>query len=679
MEEEAERIQQALVPLARGESTSSEIVTRWRRSDGSVFDGCVVFEVVPDESLRVLSAMIDHVSPMVPEGVGLRRDAFEYQHRMVCEWDGHGRIVYCNRVYREQFEIRDPGNGVGAMAPHLERERREHILHLLSGALKAHTSVGQHDHGLIAEWCDTPVIDRNGEIVSVLSVGLELTEKIHIEQSLRTSQRRFNLMATQLEESVLLIDPDGTILEAVGRPLDGVDSEHFQRGRTSLLDLIHPDDVVTVTGQLLAAADDPSLDPRVEVRLRRGDDDWSLVELEVHNRLADHDLAGLMVSARDGEDRRRIQSELDHLRTDAQEAERQRAAFVANVSRELRNPLHAILSTSELLTNSGLPARTALLADAILKRTLLLQRSVDDLLEFQQIRLGAVPLVYQDVDLVDLVDEAIMSARVHLFPGVTISARHDSLAPQVVRSDRVHLASVMFHLISNACKNTTHGTVTVTVMTSAKPEHVRIEVRDTGLGIASADIDRLFAPYERGHSDHPIGGLGLGLPIARGLTEMLGGMLSVSSRPGFGSTFSVELPIRSGGETRPRDDSTLRVLVVEDDPINQMITTHQLERLGASTEAVPDGETALIRLEAEHFDLIVLDIQLPGISGLEVARRCRRSVPRPYIAGISSASTATDRAACFEAGMDTFIPKPANLDSIRTVLESAEHHRTRWS
>jgi PAS domain S-box-containing protein len=669
---ESERLRHLLSRLVRGEMSAADLTARLRRHDGSTLDGRVLFEALPDRA-TVATTVVELQTPMVHHDPSGYRAAFADQHRLVCEWDERGVIVYCNREYRRLFGLGTAGHAEGEVARHLGQERGADILALLRDDLKAHTSLRRHDHDVLVEWCDTAVVDTDGAMVSVLSVGFEVTERVHVEQALRRTQRRFELMASQVDDSVMLVSPDGSILEVVGRPVAGGDPPPSEQARTNLFELIHPDDVAGVV--TCAAAVDPHRAVRAEVRLRQADDHWLPVELDILNRLDEPDLGALMITVRDVERRRLIQGELDRCTADAAEADRQRVAFVANVSRELRNPLHAILSTSELMTNSGLPATSAMLAEAIFRRAQSLQRAVDDLLEFQQLRLGAIPVVRQDVDLVELVDTAITAARVHLFPGVTITARHDARVPRTISSDRVRLANVMVHLISNACKNTTRGSITVAVMQATADAHVRIEVIDTGHGIDAADLDRLFAPYERGHSDHPVGGLGLGLPIARGLVDALGGTLGVSSRPGFGSVFWVELPRAPSADLSPPHDSALRVLVVEDDPVNRMITARQLERLGASAEVVADGETALLRLEAEQFDLIVLDIQLPGISGLEVARRCRRAFPRPYVAGISTASTAADRAACFEAGMETFIPKPATLDSIRPVLESTDHHR----
>ncbi len=675
-EDEADGIRAALERLVRGEATSVTTPARWCRLDGSKFDGPLTFELFSLESMQVVSAMIDHALPSIDSEVPRYRRALEDQQQVVCEWDEDGRIIYCNRLYRKLFEIGDAHNGVGRMRPHLGREQGAEVFELLRGGLKAHTNVCRRNGGGIVEWCDTAVLDADGAVVSVLSVGYDLTERINIEQSLRAVNQRLELMTARVRDSVLLISPDGTIVDSAGRPLAGDERHGKAVVAGNLFDLVHPDDAAAVYERVaLVAREAISAEP-IEVRLGRTDDVWSAVELDIENLLDEPGVAALVVTVRDITARNRISAELDRCRAAAEDAERQRAAFVANVSRELRNPLHSIVSTSELLTTAGLPATSAMLAGAMFRRTVMMQRTVDDLLEFQQIQLGAIAVVHQDVNLLELVDSAINASRIYLFPGVTIEAHHDARAPRTISSDRVRLASIMFHLVSNACKNTTHGTIAVNIAPSVSSDRVRIEVRDTGQGIAQGDLDRCFAPYERGHSDHAVGGLGLGLPIAKGLVEALGGTMAVSTKTGFGSVFWIELPVRPAVESQSNDDTTLRALVVEDDPINQMITIRQLEVLGVAGQVVPDGESALIRLETEHFDLLVLDVHLPGISGLEVARRFRRVFPRPYIAGISSASTAADRAACFEAGMDTFISKPATLDMLRPVIVSAGMHRS---
>lgn len=375
------------------------------------------------------------------------------------------------------------------------------------------------------------------------------------------------------------------------------------------------------------------------------------------------------------EEHRRLRVELDACRAELRSEARQRAALVAGISQELRHPLHGIASMTELLVNSDLPVHKAQVAESILRRVAALRHALDNLLAAQQLDLGGLTLLDDQVDVLEVLEEVIAEARRGaLLPGVQLGAELAPGGRRMICTDRHRLRQVLVQLVSNACKHTRFGVITVTVR--SVEDRMRIDVRDTGSGIAPGDLERIFDPYERGRTDGAADGVGLGLSLARRLTEAMGGTIGVTSTPALGSVFWVELPSRGRGvEPASGPDGRLRAMVVEDDEVNRIVVGRQLERLGVSAVSVPDGESALVRLEVEHFDLLLLDVRLPGISGLEVARRVRRAPVRPLVVAVSGASTAADRAACFEAGMDTFIAKPTTLEALGSVLEAARQRQ----
>jgi CheY-like chemotaxis protein len=324
-----------------------------------------------------------------------------------------------------------------------------------------------------------------------------------------------------------------------------------------------------------------------------------------------------------------------------------------------------------------------------------LLKLLDDILDFSRIEAQALELSREPFDLQQCVQETVKSfSLLAVEKGLTLRHEVDAGVPRTVIGDPQRLRQVLTNLISNAVKFTEKGEVSISVrpattFPSDPDEHLLLfSVRDTGIGIAKRDLPRLFCSFSQLDSSRVrrFGGVGLGLAIARRLVELMDGYLRVESKKGEGSHFSFVLPlvpheeafplrgpaatIGMGGETRQQP---ARILLVEDEPqISEMIAG-LLSKHGWETETAADGFQAIETWGTSRFDLILMDLQMPMLDGLEVTRAIRIKERQkgghiPIIA-LTAHALAADRKACQEAGMDGFLAKPVESDDLFALIE----------
>jgi CheY-like chemotaxis protein len=245
----------------------------------------------------------------------------------------------------------------------------------------------------------------------------------------------------------------------------------------------------------------------------------------------------------------------------------------------------------------------------------------------------------------------------------------------MVFADGVRLRQVLANLVGNAIKFTRDGDVEIRV--SVEEHLVLFEVRDTGIGIPSDRLSSIFDRFQQA-GDLTYGGTGLGLTISKALAELMGGDVQVASEFGKGSSFVVRLPLREAGEARsmPPMENSLRfdghrILLVDDNRVNVLVSAYALRKLGCDVVEAEDGQEALDALCSERFDLVLMDVRMPVMDGLEATREFRRREgdgPRTPVVALSAGALLQEQQECFDAGMDDFASKPFTTDSIRGVL-----------
>ena len=394
------------------------------------------------------------------------------------------------------------------------------------------------------------------------------------------------------------------------------------------------------------------------------------------------------------EEARRAQMELEASREVAARSDEAKTQFLANMSHEIRTPMTAILGGVELLLHEdALPATARPRLRVIQRSGASLLRLIDDVLDLTKIEAGNLEIEALAFHLRQLLSESVDLFRPQAeAKGIELDLAIDERLPRKVLGDPGRLRQVLLNLLSNAVKFTTEGGVRVSAAAEEKQRdgrfRLRLSISDSGPGIPTEAVPRLFEPFTQADAStsRRHGGSGLGLAISRRLSELMDGHLSVDSQPGGGTTIHLSIPLE-----RPAPDSVefdaddadeiqvswtkdrwkgSRILLVEDNPVNQMIVTEQLRLLGFEVLLADDGGRALEILGQELVDLVLMDCQMPHVDGYEATRRwrAREDGRRLPIVALTAHALAGERERCLEAGMDDFLTKPFRGPQLENVI-----------
>lgn len=385
--------------------------------------------------------------------------------------------------------------------------------------------------------------------------------------------------------------------------------------------------------------------------------------------------------------------ELERALVRAEAGTRAKDEFLAVMSHEIRTPLNGILGTTELLALSKLEPAQLTWVSLMQRSGGLLLTLINDLLDFSKIEAGKLELTTSDFELVNEVEGVLGLHRpLAQQAGVELRVNWGHDVPARVHADPDRLAQVIGNLLGNAVKFTNEGCVTLSIDAHQLGQHVRLDfaVVDTGIGIEPQQISRLFRPFSQADSTttRRFGGTGLGLAICARLVERMGGQITVESQARVGTTFrffvlvdaatsspsrSPLLEVRGGSE-----GLGLRVLLAEDNPMNQTIGVRLLEHLACEVVLARDGEEAIAMVNEQTFDLVFMDLQMPVLDGLHATRAIRGlTCAQPRIVALTANAFESDRTACLAAGMDDFMTKPLKVEMLRRQLLATQALRSR--
>jgi len=401
----------------------------------------------------------------------------------------------------------------------------------------------------------------------------------------------------------------------------------------------------------------------------------------------DGTVLGTVGVARDISARKAAEAAREAALAEAERLARVRSEFLAQMSHELRTPLNGILGYAQILQRDKTLGERPLVGLGIIQKSgEHLLTLINDILDFAKVEAGKLELFPTDIPLAAFLRVIDNIIRVKAEQkDLIFTVETDPDLPQGIRADEKRLRQVLLNLLANAVKFTERGQVTLRVR-AVSPTRLRFDVQDTGVGIAPDQLKNLFLPFEQaGSAQQRAGGTGLGLAISRQLVRMMGGDIHVESRPGVGSTFWFELeapvvvaeweaPVAEGlvnGYLGPRK----RVLIVDDLAENRAVMAAMLGQVGFDLVEAANGREGLEKAQALHPDLILMDIVMPEMGGLEATRRIRQSPILKDVPIIAVSASATDHDAkdCLMAGVNVFLPKPVVmtrlLDEIRQLLK----------
>jgi CheY-like chemotaxis protein len=361
--------------------------------------------------------------------------------------------------------------------------------------------------------------------------------------------------------------------------------------------------------------------------------------------------------------------------------------FLVSLNHEIRTPLTGIIGMTDLLLETPLDEEQRSYVDMGRMCAKSLLATLDSTLELSTITAGTLQLEQIEFALPETLKAAVGSYQgAAEAKGLRMTCWLDPELPAVAVGDSLRLQRLLIHLLDNALKFTHQGGIEVQASGRHKDNgtfHLHCQVRDTGVGIAEDKLDSIFesftqldAGFARSYS-----GLGLGLAIARKLAQMMGGDITVDSKPGVGSLFSVLVPLAlpvepvAGSSFAYRDPSLpssakWRILVVEDNPVGQTVVKHMLERAGYQVACAGSGAAALQQVSDGVYDLILMDLHMPDLDGLETTRRIRTlpGCARTPILALTADVTDHVRQLCEQSGLDAFIPKPVQADELLSTL-----------
>ncbi|UDF04388.1 PAS domain-containing hybrid sensor histidine kinase/response regulator [Asticcacaulis sp. AND118] len=371
-------------------------------------------------------------------------------------------------------------------------------------------------------------------------------------------------------------------------------------------------------------------------------------------------------------------------------ANRRRDEFMANMSHELRTPMNAVIGLAHILSlSANLSPREQQYVTVLKQSGENLLSLINNLLDVSKIEAGAVELETRDFNLPELIEKTLAAPRAKAEEkNMVLSASFGAQVREYYRGDPLRLQQILANLLSNAVKFTDIGSVDLRISVVREEPGgavLRFEVIDTGIGIPEDKLGLIFEKFTQGDASmtRRYGGTGLGLSIGRAIVERMGGTLTVTSTPGQGSTFTAELPLMHDpmrtktvrtGEGPPQGHRN--VLIVEDYEPNVMVVATLLEQMGLDYDVARTGAEALRYAEVSAYDLILMDVQMPGMDGFESTRRIRqmentRALSATPVVAMTAHVLDSDRRRCFEAGMTGFIPKPFEPETFMQVVGEA--------
>ncbi|WP_174406525.1 PAS domain-containing hybrid sensor histidine kinase/response regulator [Desulfovibrio subterraneus] len=538
------------------------------------------------------------------------------------------------------------------------------------------------------ETIKTPMKGAQGQLIGVLSIARDITQRMRNEEALR--EREMFLQEIQRiamigglkvninEDYLFWSDEANRIIEM---PID------YRPSLSEGMQYFSPEYLPQIRQVLTSAlTDDATNDMECELTTAKGKRKW--VHLRAVGKMEAEDRTSVIGIIQDIDQRKKASLELLEAKARAEAANKAKSEFLANMSHEIRTPLNGIMGMLQLLSAVAKSPEEKEYLDKAINSSDRLASLLSDILDLSRIEAGLMPVRVEQFEIHSLMQSVVdllsMSAKEK---SLTLECGIDERLPHAVLGDEVRVRQLLLNLTGNAIKFTRQGTVRIDFFAlprrGAAVCHILFVVQDTGTGISEEALEYVFEPFVQEESSYVrrFQGAGLGLAIVKRIVKLLEGGLAIDSEPGVGTSVYVSIPFGINPELSVLPEATIkstraegqRVLLAEDDGVTRIATMKLLELAGFQVTVAVDGLNVLQCLEEGSFDIILMDIQMPELDGVETAlairsqERFKRVADIPIIA-VSAYTMVGDRERFMAAGMDDYVAKPINITTLTALV-----------
>ncbi len=650
-----------------------------------------------EEEIRSNLDQINALQDNLAQSEQRYREMVEDATDMIYELDDAGRFNYINRVTESVTEYSK------------EELRTKHFWDLIHPDYKNHVEKfyrNQQSQGSESTYLEFPIYTKNGfeiwlgqnvkmimsenRLKKVSVVARDITVLYSAREALRTNEQLFRTLAEKAPVGIYQLKPDGkvTFMNKRWFEITGIDPENARR--ETRIAAIHAEDRQRVTmawEQALKDKAELSIEFRYDTRTRGIR--W------VSNHISPiyattGEVLGFIGTTTDITKLKEAEQDLREAKDKAEDATRAKSQFLSMMSHEIRTPMNAIIGLTNMLVQDAPrdDQRESLKLLQFSGENLL--HIINDILDFSKIEAGKLALENEDFNLRSLMlNTRNMLEQRARDKGIDLFFQYDDTLPQYVKGDAVRLGQIITNLLGNAIKFTERGYAELAVLSAGTQDNkhsITFRVRDTGIGIEKDKINLVFESFSQARSDttRKFGGTGLGLSITKRLLELMGSHIAVESTAGYGSTFLFTLLLEEGQAktedgpatqdlTEDFQKKSVKVLLVEDNRVNQIVASNFLHRWGIEVDFANHGKEALEMIQSKAYQLVLMDLQMPEMDGYEASRRIRALDHDPYfkevpIVALTASAMIDIKGKVLEIGMNDFISKPFQPDELQAKI-----------